>query len=139
MGHRGKMQKEAKRQEENKSKKDSLENYYEAEKQELNNNRSRKRNVPADDDQGEGLGDHGGGHDGGGGQDIQDEDDAADGDYLNLGKVAGRDHNQNRVNIMPYIAEVERYFISDRAASVSKQLVSSQQRIPKKLLTHLRL
>ena len=109
--------KEAKRQEENKSKKDSLENYYEAEKQELNNNRSRKRNVPADDDQGEGPGDHGGGHDGGGGQDIQDEDDAADGDYLNLGKLAGRDHNQNRVNIMPYIAEVERYFISDRAAS----------------------
>ena len=123
VGHRGKMQmgkpdrKEAKRQEENKSKKDSLDNYYEAEKQELNKSRNRKRNVPADDDQCQGAGDHGGGDGGGGGQDIHDEDDAADGDYVNLGKVAGRDHNQNRVNIIPYIAEVERYFISDRAAS----------------------
>ena len=27
------------------------------------------------------------------------------------------DSDQNRVNIMPFIAEVERYFISDRAAS----------------------
>ena len=72
----------------------------------MNKNRNRKRNVPADDEQCEGPGDHGGVH--GVGQDIQDKDDAANGDYLNLWKVSGRDHNQNRINIMPYIAEVER-------------------------------
>ena len=29
----------------------------------------------------------------------------------------GRDHNQNRINLVEFIAEVERYFVSNRAAS----------------------
>ena len=45
------------------------------------------------------------------------ETDHVDEDFLVGGRKYGTD--QNRLNIMPFIAEVERYFVSDRAASAA--------------------
>ena len=113
VGHKGKMymgkpdKEEAKRQAANNLKKASLESYYEHEKEDLKENKQRKRRGHAAEDQGDGGDLH-----------VEVEvDDAADGDYPNSGQKDSRDHNQNRINIMTFIAEVERYFISDRAAS----------------------
>ena len=113
VGHRGKMQmgkpdrKEAKRQEENNQKKASLESYYEEEREALKETRPepRKRRGAAEN-QGEVVDQH-----------VHVEDDAADDDYPHIGHKDSMDHNQNRITIMVYISEVERYFISDRAAS----------------------
>ena len=112
VGHIGDMQMglpdrvESKRQEANNKKKASLDNYYRLEKEILQDTTNKKRRILVEDDEG----------------DVVEADPqvgvdecVADKDY-DIGATLS-DHNQNRVNIMPFIAEVERYFISDRAAS----------------------
>ena len=110
VGHRGNMQMgrpdraEAKRQAENIQKKASLENYYANETQDLKQKNSKKADAGSDPEVGLDV------------HDVGDEGAAGDPEYSNLSKK-NMDHNQNRIAITPFIAEVERYFISDRAAS----------------------
>ena len=45
------------------------------------------------------------------------EDSNDDPDFIISSRQGRSNNSQNRINIMPFIAEVERYFVSDRAAS----------------------
>ena len=97
---------ESKRQEANNMKKASLDNYYRHEKEILQDTTNKKRRILVEDDEGDVVEAD---------PQVGVDESVADKDY-DIGATLS-DHNQNRGNIMPFIAEVERYFISDRAAS----------------------
>ena len=110
VGHKGNMQLagpdrvEARRQAENRKKKASLEAYYESQTVKQGQKRAQtddyeQENLDLPD------------------VNVDDKHDGVDFEYVDKDDNSSKDHNQNRINILPYIAEVERYFISDRAAS----------------------
>ena len=90
-----------------------------ADQEKLTNEKQRLANIPvppvsddSTDPACDDLGDHG---DHGGHGDLGDSDCVDDPDFIIGDKRCNK--SQNRINIMPFIAEVERYFVSDRAAS----------------------